>query len=126
MASYISSKNVFICYAREDTKAAKRLYTDLKKAGLNPWLDKENIRGVQNWRNAIKDGINRNRFFIPLLSSVSTIKKGYLQKELRNALDVVDEYLPDAIFIIPVKLDECNIPYEKLRDLHCIDMFSVR
>jgi hypothetical protein len=29
-------KTVFISYAREDFDAAKRLYDDLKSAGLNP------------------------------------------------------------------------------------------
>ena len=40
---------VFISYAREDSDAAKRLKKDLKDAGLNPWLDKEELLPGQNW-----------------------------------------------------------------------------
>jgi len=95
----------------------------LKKAGLNPWLDKKNIRGGQNWKNAIKDGIKNNRYFIPLLSTKSVRKRGYSHKELKYALDILDEYPPNTVFIIPVRLDKCNIPYEKLSDIQFIDMF---
>ena len=36
-----TSEGVFISYSREDHDAASRLYEDLKRAGLRPWLDKE-------------------------------------------------------------------------------------
>jgi hypothetical protein len=48
---------VFISYAREDSGAAKRLQQDLKDAGLNPWLDKEEILPGQNWQNQIEHTI---------------------------------------------------------------------
>jgi hypothetical protein len=32
---------VFICYAREDMATAKRLYQDLQRAGITPWMDTE-------------------------------------------------------------------------------------
>jgi hypothetical protein len=44
----MQNTQVFISYAREDIRAAKRLYEDLKNAGLRPWLDKTNILGGQN------------------------------------------------------------------------------
>jgi len=34
---------VFISYAIEDKKLARKLYYDLKQAGIDPWLDDENI-----------------------------------------------------------------------------------
>jgi hypothetical protein len=30
---------VFISYAREDQEIAKRLYEDLKRTGVEPWID---------------------------------------------------------------------------------------
>ena len=41
---------VFICYAREDSKSAMRLYYDLKKSDLDPWIDKKSLKGGQNWK----------------------------------------------------------------------------
>ncbi len=34
---------VFISYAREDYETAKRLYDDLKKAGVSPWMDENDL-----------------------------------------------------------------------------------
>jgi len=54
-------KTVFISYAREDSNAAKSLYEDLKKANLNPWLDKESILPGQNWESEIGKAIKNSR-----------------------------------------------------------------
>jgi tetratricopeptide (TPR) repeat protein len=114
---------LFISYAREDENEARRLYNDLKNAGLNPWLDKENILPGKDWTIAIKRAIEQSRFFIPLFSSYSVSKRGYIQKEFRYALDYAKIFPPDDVFIIPVKLDECEIPYEDLSNIHHQEMF---
>jgi DNA-binding beta-propeller fold protein YncE len=115
--------NVFISYAREDYVAAGRLYENLKGAGLNPWLDKESLIAGQNWKIAINNAIKKSRYVIPIFSSVSVAKRGYVQKEFKYALDVLDEFPESAIFVIPVRLDDCEIPYEKLRDIDYVDLF---
>jgi TIR domain len=101
---------VFISYAREDSNAAKRLRKDLRDAGLNPWLDKEELLPGQNWENQIEDAISRSRYFIPLFSKTSVEKIGYVQSEFKFALDVLKRYPPNKIFYIPVRLDDCEIP----------------
>jgi TIR domain len=114
---------VFISYAREDTEAAKRLYEDLKNAGLTPWLDKESLIAGQNWKTAIRKAIENSRYFIPIFSPISVAKKGYVQKEFKYALEVLDEFPESEIFVIPVRLDVCEIPYEKLKDIEYVDLF---
>jgi hypothetical protein len=67
--------------AREDSDAAKRLYEELKKEdGLTPWLDKESLTPGQNWKIAINKAIKNSRYFIPIFSSLSVAKRGYVQK----------------------------------------------
>jgi TIR domain len=51
--------------------------------GLNPWLDKKNIRGGEDWRLAIEPGLKNSRFFIPLLST-SLLKRRFVHREFRN------------------------------------------
>ena len=114
---------VFISYAREDSNAAKRLHNDLRSAGLSPWLDKESLIAGQNWKIAINKAIKKSRYFIPIFSSISVAKRGYVQKEFRYALDVLDEFPESQIFVIPVRLDDCEIPYEKLKDIEYVDLF---
>ena len=114
---------VFISYAREDSDAAKRLREDLKDAGLNPWLDKEELLPGQNWENKIKVAISRSRYFVPLFSKTSIEKKGYVQSEFKFALESFKKYPPNMIFYIPVRLDDCEIPSKE--PIHSADLFPV-
>ncbi len=114
---------IFISYAREDFDAAKKLSEDLKQAGFITWLDKESLAPGQNWKTSINNAIKKSRYFIPLLSSKSVKKRGFVQKEFKYALDILDEFPESQIFIIPVRLDDCEIPYEKLKDIEYVDLF---
>jgi hypothetical protein len=114
----------FISYASEDSDAAARLCQDLKKAGLTPWLDKESLIAGQNWKISIKKAIENSRYFIPIFSSNSVEKRGFVQREFKYALDIIDEFPESQIFVIPVRLDDCDIPYEKLKDIEYVDLFS--
>jgi hypothetical protein len=114
---------VFISYARQDTEAANRLYNDLKLSGLEPWLDTESLLGGENWRISIKEAIRNSRYFVALLSSNSVEKIGYVQRELKEALEVLLEFPQSKRFIIPVRLDETRVDDEKLREIHIVDLF---
>jgi hypothetical protein len=46
---------------------------------------------VQNWKIAINKDIKESRYFIPVFSSVSVAKRGYVQKEFRYALGVYED-----------------------------------
>lgn len=114
---------VFISYARDDAVDAQKLYTDLKAAGAEPWLDQKNLRGGQRWESVIRDAISRCQYFIALLSSRSVDKRGYVQKEVRQALDLLERVPELDIFVIPVRLDACQPSISKLKELHWIDVF---
>jgi hypothetical protein len=60
---------------------------------------------------------------IVCLSRSSITKEGYVQKEIRYALDVAEEKPEGTIFLIPARLDECEIP-ERLKSLHWVDLFK--
>lgn len=115
---------VFISYAREDQDQAGRLYDDLKKAGADPWLDKENILAGQNWKTSIGRALRDSDYVILMLSAHSVSKRGYVQVEMKRALDLLDEFPPDDIFVIPARLDDCSVLEEKLRVLNMVDLFQ--
>lgn len=115
--------SVFLSYAHEDSEPAQRLYTDLKKSGANVWFDRECLLPGQKWKATIKQAIVDSRFFIALLSVNSVNKKGYVQKELKDALEILDEYPDSAIFLIPVRLDTSRPLDRRLHDLQWVDMF---
>ncbi len=49
-------------------------------------------------------------------------ERGAFQKELKQAFDILAEFLQDDIFIIPVRLDDCNTNNEALSELHITDL----
>jgi hypothetical protein len=113
----------FISYAREDRETAQRLYQDLRASGATPWIDVEDILGGQEWKQEITRAIADSSHFIALLSINSVNKQGYVQKELRQALDLLDTFPPGHVFIIPVRIDESEPRHERLAELHWIDLF---
>lgn len=113
---------VFLSYARADSQQALRLYNDLIGAGVDVWLDQESLLPGQLWRPAIEHAIRNSRYFIALLSNASVNRRGYVQKELVIALDVLDEFPNAEIFVIPARLDDCTPTHRKLTDIHWVDL----
>ena len=116
-------KAAFICYAREDKEAAKRLSDQLRASGVEVWIDSEDIRPGENWQEAIERGIQSSRYFLALLSRNSVAKQGYVQKELKVGMELLDEFPEGEIFFIPLRLDDCRPTSRKLSYLHWLDLF---
>lgn len=52
-------------------------------------------------------------------------KKGFVQKEIRQAIDVLMEYPPGQIYIIPARLNFCHPLHERIAELNWVDLFPV-
>lgn len=115
---------VFISYAREDAETARRLYEDLKRAKLEPWLDSEDLLPGQEWAAAITRAIKQSSYFLALISSNSVTKRGFVQKELRQGLDLLEETPPGEVFVIPVRLEDVEPQHDRLSKLQWVDLFS--
>jgi TIR domain len=106
----------------EDTDAAKRLYSDLERAGLHPWLWSEDILPGDEIEVVIRKAIETSRHFIVLLSK-SIEKRGFnIQTELKYALDKRAELPESYVFLIPARLEICEIPNE-LKNIVYVDLF---
>lgn len=125
--SQTHAKNIFISYAHEDIEVANRLFNELKEFDdpddphLELFLDKKRIMPGQKWRDIIENAIKESQYFIILLSK-NSIDKNYVQEELLFASDIAKELPGLEIYIIPIRLDECQIP-EEIQDLHIVDFF---
>ncbi len=118
----LSSKhlNVFLCHGSEDKPTVRDIYLRLREDGVKPWLDEKEILPGQDWDAEIKSAARTSDAILVCLSSRSVRKEGYVQKEIRLALDVAQEKPDGTIFIIPVKLDDCQLP-ERLRNWQWVD-----
>jgi len=114
---------VFIAYGKEDEAWASRLCHDLDKAGFSPWMDVRKLLAGQNWPRAIETAIEGSDFFVACFSGKSVRKKGGFQSELRYALDCARRIPLDQIFIVPLRLDACDVPPTIQHHLQYIDLF---
>lgn len=114
---------VFLSYAKEDQTYTRRLFEELKNRNIEVWFDKESLLPGQKWKIEIRKAIQASRYFIAILSSKSVTKRGVVQKEIKEALDVLDEFPENKIFIIPIRIDSCEPSNEKLREIQWVDMF---
>jgi hypothetical protein len=114
---------IFVSYAREDEGVARRLRIDLERHALATWFDKDSILPGQNWAAEISDAISASSHFLALISKHSLTKRGFVQKELRLALDALDEIPPNQIFLIPVRIHDVRPAHRRLSALQWVDLW---
>lgn len=103
------NKVVFLAHAKENKDQVKQLYKKLKEAGLDPWMDEFDLPFGINWDVAIRKAIRKCNFFLACLSQKSINKTGYVQKELRFALDEFQNKPTNTIYFIPVLLEDMDL-----------------
>ena len=114
---------VFLCHASQDKPAVRELYKKLYAENwIQPWLDEEELLPGQDWNLEIEKAVEASDAVIVCVSHVSVAKEGYVQKELRQVLEIALNKLDGAIFVIPVRLDECELP-RSIRDRQGLDFF---
>ena len=116
---------LFLSYTRKDEAAVAQLYERLAAVGLKPWMDQEDILPGEIWQESILHAIRDSHFFLACISLNSVDKRGFLQRELREALDAWKDKLPGDIYLIPVRLEECTVP-EQLSPFQWVDIFHSR
>lgn len=115
-----NAANIFISYARTDAEIAQGIYETLSHKNQYPWMDIYDLHGGENWQRAIYKAIDNSDIFIALLSNNSVSRRGVIQKELKKALDKWEGMLPDDIYIVPVRVDDCPIP-DLLKHIQVLD-----
>ena len=114
---------VFVAYAVEDLAVVRRLCESLARAGCNPWLDKDRLLPGQNWPRAIDRAIDVADAFVACFSSRSAAKRGQFQSELSYALECANRRPLDEVFVVPVRLEPCQLPARIQREVQYADLF---
>ncbi len=117
--------HVFLCHSSGDKPQVRDIYHRLIAKGVEAWFDEESLLPGQDWELEIRKAIGRTHVVVVCLSQGSTTKRGYVQKEIKFALDEADKQLEGDIYIIPVKIEVCDLP-ERLQRYHALNLFEER
>jgi formylglycine-generating enzyme required for sulfatase activity len=120
---------VFLAHAKEDARWVRKLYDLLNSIGADPWMAPFNLLPGDQWDRTIRNEIRTAHFVIACLSEKSINKRGYVQREFRLALDTCQEIPGFDRFLIPLRLDPCEVPDIRvgtlsLKELQWVDAFS--
>jgi hypothetical protein len=114
---------VFLSYAPEDEDGVEKLYGELASRGFKPWMRRRDLLPGEIWRSSIVSAIKASSFFVMCLSRHSVGQRGPLQKEVADALQIWQEMLDSDIYLIPVLLEECEVP-DALHRFHCARLYE--
>ncbi len=101
---------VFLCHAKIDADLACAVYEQLLDGGADPWLDKKQLILGDDWEYEIKRAIAAADVVVVFLRP-GFEGIGIRQKEVRWALDALQQRPQGVGFIIPFVVEPCDLPY---------------
>ena len=121
--------SVFISYSHGDKKKVAWLRQALLKAGIKVWWD-EDIPPGGDWEWEIRRTLNNCSVFLLCLSDNWVYQEtSGVYPEVRDAIAMYRKYAPGSIFLIPVRLTPCEIPFieidstKTLKNIQYLDLF---
>ena len=115
--------SVFLCHASGDKPSVRQLFDRLSRIDrVQPWLDEKCLIPGQDWELEIRRAVRESHVVVVCLSKSSINREGYVQKEIRHALDIADEKPEGVVFVIPARLEDCTVP-SRLAKWQWVDLF---
>jgi hypothetical protein len=114
---------VFLCHDSNDKVKVRELYRYLRRRSIKPWFDEVDLVGGQDWQAESQRALAASDAVIICLTKSSVAREGYLQRQVKFALDKALEMPEGRIFLIPVRFEECEIPF-MLSRYKCVDLFD--
>jgi len=119
----LATLRVFLCHSKVDKTVVRELYGRLIKTSVRPWFDEESLTGGEDWALAIENAVRASHVILVLLSRKSVTTPGFAHKEIRFALDVADCQPDRSNAVIPVRLEDCEIP-RRLQSKQWINLYE--
>jgi len=114
---------VFLCHSTNDKPQVRKLHRKLVDDNIDVWLDEKSLLPGQEWEYEISKAVADSDAIIICLSNNSVSKEGFIQKEIRFALEKAEEKPEGTIFIIPALLENCEVPH-RLSKRHWVKLFE--
>lgn len=106
------SSTIFFSYSRENSETVLELAKELRSAGADIWLDQLDIKPGTRWDQSIEDALASSQTLLVVLSKAAVGSN--------NVMDEVSYALEEGKTVVPVLLEECEIPF-RLRRLQFAD-----
>jgi hypothetical protein len=119
-----NAPTAFLCYEKLDKPAAEELAEELQKRGIKIWLDKQSLRGGDNWAKLIPHVLDKQTDYVVVLQSPRMFDKpeSYFKREIHYALERQRRFWNQQ-FIIPVLLESHpNLPSRDLANFQSVDI----
>lgn len=106
---------VFLSHSSKDKPFVSRLATDLKSQGVPVWYDQWELKVGDSLSERIERGISQSGW-LALVISKNSASSDWVQKELRAAQ--ARELRDKSVFVLPIIIDDCEIPLFLLDKLY--------
>ncbi|MBN8637933.1 MAG: TIR domain-containing protein, partial [Anaerolineae bacterium] len=108
-----ADSHVYISYNTRDLPFVENLYERLSQAGLNPWLDRRELVGGDNWRERIAEAVATAYALVVVLSPNAAASE-YVREDVDNARKA-------RLRIIPVLIADIAVDDNPLADTQWIN-----
>ncbi|MCW5519393.1 toll/interleukin-1 receptor domain-containing protein [Aureitalea sp. L0-47] len=108
----MSDNKIFFSYSRDNSDFVLGLAKDLRDTGANVWLDQLDIKPGTRWDKSIETALEDSGTLLVVLSKSSVAS--------HNVMDEVSYALEEGKTVVPILLEECDVPF-RLRRLQFAD-----
>jgi len=127
----MSKPQIFLSYCHDNTAETNTLRKELLANGLDVWWDDMILPG-QDWKLEIRKAMKRSAAVVLCLSKEAEARTtSGIYPEAFDAIETYRTYKPGAIFLIPVRFSECEMPHiqidatRSLESLQYVDLFPL-
>jgi hypothetical protein len=100
----------FFSYSRDDSEFVLKLAEDMRKQGLNLWIDQLDIRSGERWDESVERALKTCSAFLVVLSPKSVAS--------RNVMDEVSFAIDNGKEVLPILHRRCDVPFRISRLQH--------
>lgn len=98
---------IFLSHSSKDKPFVEKLAKDILRLDIEVWLDKWEMKVGDSLFDKIEEGLETSDYLIIILSK-NSVNSSWVRKELNAFL--CDEILSKSVKVLPVLIDDCNIP----------------
>jgi hypothetical protein len=114
---------VFLSYPSEHGETAREVKNFVRSVGVQCWFDKDNLVAGEDWDRARSAALADAGVVVILCAIQTTSRIGVYQREVNDALRLLNDRPLGTVYIIPLRLEDVALPPELSR-LQSVDYFE--